>query len=223
MSTLDRYRAESVLFQCNHGACAAPLRVARTPMTCEMAVAVFNAIGLRQEPPSTYHYVNVHNPTCPLMFDDIEGCWRCDAARADHPVSGINWAAAELICRHLGGRLPTVAEWEAFASNGDPDRLYPWGNRPPTFELANFDEHFGGTTAVGSFPPSDLGLYDLAGNVSEWCQDWFDVDTPVPQERVVKGGAWSKDARHLQIAASRGKWARIGTTTIGVRPVWDEP
>jgi hypothetical protein len=41
-------------------------------------------------------------------------------------------------------------------------------------------------------------------------------------ERLVKGGAWSKDARHLAIAASRGKWARIGTTTIGVRPVWDD-
>jgi hypothetical protein len=214
MNALHTYRAESVCFEHLDGAVRTPLRVARTLVTCEMAVGIFNAIGLPQEPPSSYHYVNVHNPACPLMFDEQRDGWRCEPARADHPVCGI--------CRYLGGRLPTVAEWEAFARNGDPQRIYPWGNSPPSFTLANFDEHFGGTTAVASFPPSDLGLYDLAGNVGEWCQDWFDVDTPVPLERVVKGGAWSKDAHLLQIAVSRGKWARIGTTTIGVRPVWDE-
>lgn len=222
MNALYAYPAESVRFDQRDGATIKPLRVARTLVTCEMAVAIFNAIDLPQEPPLTYHYVNVHNPTCPLSFNERQARWHCEPARSDHPVSGINWAAAQLICHYLGGRLPTVAEWEAFASNGDPQRIYPWGNSPPSFTLANFDEHFGGTTAVASFPPSDLGLYDLAGNVGEWCQDWFDADIPVPLERVVKGGAWSKDAHQLQIAVSRGKWARIGTTTIGVRPVWDE-
>lgn len=219
MTALDVYRNETVRFRQRDA--GDDLWVARTLVTCEMAAEVFNAIALPPEPALSYHYVNVHNPTCPLNFDRRHHRWRCEKARAAHPVSGINWAAAQLICRHLGGRLPTVAEWEAFASNGDPQRIYPWGNSPPTFYLANFDEHFGGTTAVASFPPSDLGLYDLAGNVGEWCDDWFDVDTPIPHERVVKGGAWSKDAHQLEIAVSRGKWARIGTTTIGVRPVWD--
>lgn len=219
MSTLDDYRQGAIQFSPDGAATA--IRVARTLVTCDMAVTVFNAITLPPEPAQSYHYVNVHNPTSPLMFDRARRCWHCDPARAEHPVCGINWAAAQLICRHLGGRLPTAAEWEAFASNGDPQRIYPWGNSPPTFYLANFDEHFGGTTPVGSFPPSDLGLYDLAGNVGEWCADWFDLDTPVPLERVVKGGAWSKDAHQLEIAVSRGKWARIGTTTIGLRPVWD--
>jgi formylglycine-generating enzyme required for sulfatase activity len=141
----------------------------------------------------------------------------------NHPVWGINWAGAELICQHMGGRLPSRWEWECFASNNDPTRTYPWGEAAPTRLLANFGEHFGGTSAVCSFPASELGLYDLAGNLGEWCGDHF--ETPGGQrpscERVVKGGAWSKDACHLEIAASRGKWERLGTTTIGFRPVWD--
>jgi hypothetical protein len=50
----------------------------------------------------------------------------------------------------------------------------------------------------------------------------YEVGIALPLERVVKGGAWSKDAGHLRIACRRGKWSRIGTTTIGVRPVWED-
>jgi len=216
---LEQYLEDAVRFV---PATAAPIRVGRTLVTCRIAVATLNEAGVPEEAGSTYRYVNVHNPRCPLEFDRDEGLWRCRSALDDHPVWGVNWAAAQLICRQLGGRLPRAFEWECFASNNDPARVYPWGNAAPSYVLANYDEHYGGTSVVGSFPPSEIGLYDVAGNLGEWCADWFDDDAPLPLERVVKGGAWSKDARHLEIAASRGKWARIGTTTIGVRPVWDD-
>lgn len=198
------------------------IRVARTLVTCRIAVVVLNELEVPEESQPAYRYVNVHNPRCPLNFDRESGRWQCRRALEDHPAWGLNWDAAQLVCRYLGGRLPRAQEWECFASNNDATRTYPWGNAAPTYALANYDEHYGGTSVVGSFPPSDLGLYDLAGNLAEWCEDWFDVDADHPQERVVKGGAWSKSARHLEIAASRGKWARIGTTTIGLRPVWDD-
>lgn len=205
------------------GVMGAPIRVARTLITCSAAVAVLNALRVPEEREPAYRYVNVHNPRCPLEFDRDEDRWRCRHALDDHPVWGINWAAAQLICRHLGGRLPRVQEWECFASNNDPTRLYPWGNTAPSHLLANYDEHYGGTSVVGSFPPSELGLYDLAGNLGEWCHDPCGAaQLAGPLERVVKGGAWSKDARHLRIRASRGKWERLGTTTIGVRPVWND-
>jgi formylglycine-generating enzyme required for sulfatase activity len=193
-------------------------------MTCGEAANVLNRIGMPPEPPSAYHYVNVHNPRCPLVFSAEQEAWTCAAAHDDHPVWGINWAGANLICQHLGARLPFQHEWECFASNNDPSRTYPWGDAAPTRLMANFGEHFGGTSAVGSFPASDLGLYDLAGNLSEWCLDRFEtVGAGQPScERVAKGGAWSKDARYLKIATSRGKWERLGTTTIGFRPVWDD-
>jgi formylglycine-generating enzyme required for sulfatase activity len=187
-------------------------------------------MGVREDSDCVYRYVNVHNPRCPLVFDRREGRWSVRAGMEAHPLYGVNWAGAKLMCAHLGGRLPLAREWECFASNNDASRKYPWGDARPTHLLANFGEHFGGASRVGSFPPSDLGLYDLAGNVGEWCLDAYDADeeggdsepSPPAVERVVKGGAWSKDAEHLEIARSRGKWERLGTTTIGFRTVWDE-
>jgi formylglycine-generating enzyme required for sulfatase activity len=200
------------------------IRVARTLVTCGMAARVLNQIGVPPEPQSAYRHVNVHNPRCPLFFSVAEAAWACRADLESHPVWGINWAGADLICQHMGGRLPSQQEWESFASNNDPSKTYPWGNAEPTRSLANFGEHFGGTSAVGSFPASELGLYDLAGNLSEWCHDHFETGSGqrTSWERVVKGGAWSKDAHHLDIATTRGKWERLGTTTIGFRPVWDD-
>lgn len=221
MQIIEQYLDEAIRFVPATRGAARPIRVGRTLVTCRIAVAVLNEVGVPEESEPAYRYINVHNPRCPLSFDGAEGLWRCRSALDDHPVWGVNWAAAQLICRHLGGRLPRVPEWECFASSNDPARVYPWGDAAPTYVLANYDEHYGGTSVVGSFPPTDIGLYDVAGNLGEWCEDVFDAGAP-PYERVVKGGAWSKDARHLEIAASRGKWARIGTTTIGVRPVWDD-
>lgn len=199
------------------------IRVARTMVTCKIAVAVLNELGLPDEGEAAYNYVNVHNPCCPIFFHADGQQWECNSAYENHPVWGINWAGAGLICQHMQGRLPLKREWECFASNNDPTKKYPWGNEPPTPLLANFGENLGGTTPVGKYPASELGLYDLAGNLSEWCQDFHSLpgDRSARFERVVKGGAWSKDAHHLEIATSRGKWERLGTTTIGFRAVWD--
>jgi len=204
------------------GSEGSPIRVARTLLTCRIAAEVLNELGVPEESQSDYRFVNVHNPRCPLRFDGAERRWSCATALDDHPVWGINWAGAVLICEHLGGRLPSAAEWECIASNNEQTRTYPWGNDEPTHQRANYDEHYGATTAVARFPPSELGLYDLAGNLGEWCRDYSDNGVGAPFERIVKGGAWSKDARYLAIRVSRAKWERLGTTTIGLRPVWDD-
>jgi len=194
------------------------IRVATTLLTNRAAAAVLNELGMPGETESSYRYVNVHNPCCPLYFEATRKKWSCTPDFENHPVWGINWAGALLVCQHLGGRLPLAQEWECFASNNEPTKIYPWGDDPPTKSLANFGEHFGGTSQVASFPPSEIGLYDLAGNLSEWCQDSHSTSF----ERVAKGGAWSKDAHYLKIATRRSKWERLGTTTIGLRLVWDD-
>lgn len=203
---------------------ARALRIARTLLSCRTAVALLNELGLLEDSDTSYRFVNVHNPRCPLKFDRPARRWHCDPTLDQHPAWGLSWAGATLLCERLGARLPTAAEWECLASNNDPQRVYPWGNDEPSPQRANYDEHYGGTTEVERFPPTELGLHDVAGNLGEWCQD-----RPAPEagrpgafERVVKGGAWSKDARYLRIGASRGKWARLGTTTIGLRPVWED-
>lgn len=202
------------------GAPDRPLRVAATLLTCRLAVAALNELHVPEERESVYRYVNVHNPRGALSYDRTRRCWRCEPETDELPAWGINWAGALLICRYLGGRLPTAREWEGCASNNDPARVYPWGNAEPSAALANYGEHFGGPSPVGSYPPSEHGLYDLSGNLSEWCQDPCG-DGEFAFERAVKGGAWSKGPSSLRIAATRGKWERLGTTTIGLRPVWD--
>jgi formylglycine-generating enzyme required for sulfatase activity len=225
-TSIEQYKDDAIRFSAEHAASRErkSIRVAATLLTNRIAVAVLNQLGMPGEIESSYRYINVHNPRCPLRFEPESKSWSCAPALENHPAWGINWAGAVLICRTLGGRLPWEHEWVSFASNNDPTRTYPWGNDPPTKSLANFGEHFGGTSPVGSFPASEIGLYDLAGNLSEWCQDGHELagGHKALFERVAKGGAWSKDEHYLEIATRRGKWERLGTTTIGLRPVWDD-
>lgn len=224
--TLERYLDDAVRFQPREGhhVSARPLRVAQTLLTCEVAVAILNDLCMPAEGQWSYRHVNVHNPRCPLYFDVDAGHWTCLPHLNRYPAWGINWSGALLMCRHLGARLPHASEWEAVASNNDPGRPYPWGEAPPNHLLANYDEHVGAPCEVGLFPATEHGLYDLAGNLGEWCHDPYEPPGAglLANERVVKGGAWSKGPEHLRIAANRGKWQRLGTTTIGVRPVWDD-
>ncbi|HJV68786.1 formylglycine-generating enzyme family protein [Ideonella sp.] len=218
---IRRYRDEAVACRLWLGPGHAPrrLRVATTLLSAELAAAVLNEMGLPPEPASSYRHVNVHNPRHALRHDRRRGGWVAVPGLEQHPVWGLNWDAAVLLCRQLGARLPTAAEWEGFAAGGEPGVAYPWGDAEPSPARANYDEHYAGTTPVGTFPPNALGLYDLAGNLAEWCED-APPGGPA-SERVAKGGAWSKGAGLLHIRASRSKWARLGTTTIGLRPVWD--
>jgi formylglycine-generating enzyme required for sulfatase activity len=94
-------------------------------------------------------------------------------------------------------------------------------------ELANYAEHVGSTTEVGRYPANPWGLYDMAGNVEEWCMDWYfpaevGMAEQVPcGEKVVKGGSWNKPASFLRCAHRRGKWHRLGSVAIGFRLVWE--
>ncbi|MEM9895230.1 MAG: formylglycine-generating enzyme family protein [Bacteroidota bacterium] len=107
----------------------------------------------------------------------------------DHPVVHIAWEDAVAYAEWAGKRLPTEAEWEWAASGGNDSQKYPWGDTSveAAVSLANFwqgtfpainleSDGFFGTAPVGSFPPNTFGLYDMAGNVWEWCQDKYDFN-----------------------------------------------
>ncbi len=123
----------------------------------------------------------------------------------DYPVVWVSWEDAAAYCQHHGLRLPTEAEWE-YAAAGPEARMYPWGDDWDGNKCSNLaNPGPGGTTfPVGSFPEgaSWCGALDMAGNVFEWCADWFERDvyerhargdlTPPESAnyRVVRGGSW---------------------------------
>ncbi|MBX7065732.1 MAG: SUMF1/EgtB/PvdO family nonheme iron enzyme [Parachlamydiales bacterium] len=123
-----------------------------------------------------------------------------ESGYAKHPVVGVTWYGAIAYAKWIGKRLPTEAEWEA-ASTAGRDTIYPSGAEIERSQANFFSSD---TTAVMSYPPNPFGLYDMAGNVYEWCQDWYaynyydasavEPDNPhgPPQGvyRVLRGGCW---------------------------------
>ncbi len=105
--------------------------------------------------------------------------------KADHPVNYVSWYAASAYAQWVNKRLPTEAEWEKAARGGVEGQKYPWGNSIDDSKV-NYSLNVGitgSTTPVGDYPPNGYELYDMIGNVLEWCLDKYDKDYYVDPQR----------------------------------------
>jgi uncharacterized protein (TIGR02996 family) len=198
-------------------------------------------------------YLGVHPVTVQDRFRVLrvlplgaDGAW-------DYPAQGVSWEEAVAFCQRLSEipaekqarrsyRLPTEAEWE-YACRAGTEAAYHFGDSLSP-ALANFDGRSLPNQAVapvfhgravpgGSYPPNGFGLYDMHGNVWEWCQDWYDqsydsgspaVDPAEPVGglgRILRGGSWGDLAMYCRSAYRRcgGSASRHTDNRIGFRVV----
>jgi formylglycine-generating enzyme required for sulfatase activity len=156
------------------------------------------------------------------------------------PVVGLSWDDTQLFCEWAGCRLPTEAEWEYACRAGTTTAFY-FGDSLSS-KQANFDGNYPygkakkgpyleKTSPVGSYEPNAFGLYDMHGNVWEWCQDWFaedyyqrspKVDPPGPEQgqyRVLRGGCWLGSGEFCRSACRGGGRPSARIRGIGFRVV----
>lgn len=151
-----------------------------------------------------------------------------ESGYAKHPVVGVTWYGAIAYAKWIGKRLPTEAEWEISAYGGIDGAQYPTGENIERSQANYFSSD---TTAVMSYPPNGYGLYDMAGNVYEWCQDWYaynyyETSMQEPDDpkgplqgvyRVLRGGCWKSLKEDLRCSHRHRNNPGIVNRTYGFR------
>ena len=217
-----------------HAVTVSDFEMSKYEITNHQFCAFLNAQGNREEDGVTW--LDIQSG----LIEERDGRFVPKSGFENHPVIEVSWYGAKAFAEWIGGRLPTEAEWEYAARAGGQKLKYPNGNSL-THDDANFSgtggrDQWGRTSPVGSFPPNALGLYDMAGNVWEWCADWFDAEyyrtfknstARNPKgpgngtARVLRGGSWVDVPGDLRCADRSRSYPSYRDIDVGFRCIQD--
>ena len=165
-------------------------------------------------------------PVTNLEYEEFNPAHKSDrneiSNQDDQPVNNVSREDAVKYCKWLNEktgetyRLPTEVEWE-FAASGGGIREYPWGNEKPTPNRTNYDESkIGKTTPVGIYNlgKTTEGIFEMAGNIWEWCTDWYDKNK---NRCVIRGGAYNDNRYNLRCVHRFGNLPNLRNINIGFR------
>ena len=209
----------------------------RTEVTNEQYCAFLNEKGNREEGGADWIDLEGKYEDERCRIHEEGGRFKVESGFEKYPVIFVSWYGSKAYCDWLNEkvsgrnyRLPTEAEWEYAAGNGSRHTKYSWGNQPPAGKKGGnvadesakkryedwkiFEGYTDGyvyTAPVTAFEANDFGLYDMSGNVWEWCSDWYDSNyyetgpTDNPQgpgtgsDRVYRGGSWNNVPRSCRV------------------------
>ncbi len=163
---------------------------------------------------------------CWIQYDS--GVFTVTTGKENWPVVAVTWYGAKSFAQHYGLDLPTEAEWE-YASRGDNQYKYGTDDGMLDSSKANYNRKVGHPVNVGSYPANPFGLYDMSGNVFEWCNDWWDsytsgsVINPIGLAtgygRVLRGGSWYDGGGNSRSAIRFADDPSAGGDDLGFRVV----
>ncbi len=117
-------------------------------------------------------------------IEQVNGVFKVKAGKENYPIRKVSWYGARAYAKWVGGRLPTEAEWEYASRGGNQSKGYKYSGSNNIDDVAWYDGNSyysennirqKGTHKVGTKQPNELGIYDMSGNVSEWCNDWYHI------------------------------------------------
>ena len=221
-----------------HSVTVSDFYLAETEVTNEQFCVFLNVKGNQEEGGVTWLEMSEY-----VQIEERAGRFVPKLDMAQHPVVEVSWYGARAYCQWLSEtrpgtyRLPTEAEWEYAAGGGASGRT-KWAGTDQESSLRNYGNYSGtggkdsydNTAPVKSFEPNKLGLYDMSGNVWEWCQDWWGngyyASSPSRNptgpssgvDRVLRGGSWYGSPQLLRVADRSNGYPGYRGISIGFRP-----